>query len=482
MRKISDLSRRELLKLFGISVGATILDPAAWPRKVQAQSRKVTPRKSARNVIYIQNCGAMSQHETLDFKETKYTAHDLDIQKVNPDFLISKTLFPNYENWAPRASLVRSMWENSLVHFTGQYHSQAGRAFNPAITREIPALGSLIASELEHERRDSDTFPTFMSVDLWNARCPTIGSGMLHPRFAGLDLNTASVFNSFAGGDGSAQTSADLTRRWEVLNRISEVSETGKAPIGGKADEYTAHYEYAFKILMDPRFKKVLSVTDEEKKRYGADKDKGTCNLGLSMLLARNLLAADAGARFLWIANSYNGNNGPADNHDQIYGRGPLAPKGFVMSIYESGPRLDAALGSLVEDLSTMPGKQPGKTMLDETMIVLGHEFGRNPDFNSNLGRDHWGTVYTDMFIGGGVKPGRVIGKTDGYKSLDHGWSHKEQPMKDHTTSTIYSALGIDYSKKIVDTPSGRAYEYQQTAPLGGPAFIPLAEIAELFI
>ena len=51
MRKISDLSRRELLKLFGISVGATILDPAAWPRKVQAQSRKVTPRKNARNVI-----------------------------------------------------------------------------------------------------------------------------------------------------------------------------------------------------------------------------------------------------------------------------------------------------------------------------------------------------------------------------------------------------------------------------------------------
>jgi hypothetical protein len=54
--------------------------------------------------------------------------------------------------------------------------------------------------------------------------------------------------------------------------------------------------------------------------------------------------------------------------------------------------------------------------------------------------------------------------------------------VKDHLVSTIYSALGIDYSKKIVDTPSGRAYEYQQTAPLGGPAFIPLTEIHELFV
>ena len=53
----------------------------------------------------------MSQHETLDFKETKWTAKDLDIQKVNSDFLISKTLFPNYEKWAPKASLVRSLWE-----------------------------------------------------------------------------------------------------------------------------------------------------------------------------------------------------------------------------------------------------------------------------------------------------------------------------------------------------------------------------------
>jgi len=82
MRKISDLSRRELLKLFGISVGAGMMNPVVWPRNVQAQSKKVTPRKTARNVIYIQNCGAMSQHETLDFKETKYTAPDLDIRRL----------------------------------------------------------------------------------------------------------------------------------------------------------------------------------------------------------------------------------------------------------------------------------------------------------------------------------------------------------------------------------------------------------------
>ena len=480
--RIGNLSRRELLKLFGVTVGATMANSAAWPLKVQAQSKKVTPRNNVRNVLVIQNCGAMSPQECLDFKDTRYTAKDLDIQKINSEFSISKTIFPNYEKWAPRATLVRSMYENSLVHFSAQYHTQAGRALNAAILREIPALGSIVAMELDSQRRESDTFPTFMSFDLWNARCPQIGSGMLPARFAGLDINTANVFSSF-GGEGDSETNSVLAKRWEGLGRLSEVSPVGKQPIGGKADEYPAHYEYAFKILMDARFKKVLNLSEQDKVRYGVPKDTGAAKIGLAMLLARNVIAADAGARFLWVTNSYNGGNGSFDNHVGLYGRGAAAPKGAQLSIYESGPRFDAALSSLVEDLSMMPGKAPGKTLLDETMIVLLHEFGRTADMNPAGGRDHWGKAFANLFLGGGIKPGRVIGKTDetGAAVVNVGWDHKEQPMMDHVTSTIYSSLGIDYSKKITNTPSGRAYEYQQSAPLGGPAFIPQTEIAELF-
>src|SRR5437667_9926745 len=217
--RIENLSRRELLRLFGLSVGASMAG-AGWPQNIQAQSKKVNPRKTARNVIFIQNCGAMSPPECLDFKETRFTAKDLDVQTVNSDFVISKTIFPNYQKWAPRAALVRSVYENSLVHSSAQYHTQAGRALNAAILREIPAFGSVVASELESERRSSDTFPTFVSFDLWNARCPQIGSGMLHPRFSGLDINTASVFEAFgAGEEDSAAKSSALAERWAVLNR-----------------------------------------------------------------------------------------------------------------------------------------------------------------------------------------------------------------------------------------------------------------------
>ncbi len=481
---IRDLSRRELMKLFGVSVAGTLAGGhLASPHKVSAQSRGVTPRGTVRNCIVIQVCGAMSPQETLDFKEMKDKPDDFKPVKVNADFTISESLFPRWREWAPKAALVRSFSENALVHVPALYHQQAGRAMNPAIAREIPAFGSVIAMELESERRASDTFPTFMSFDLWLCRLPQLGAGMLRGQFAGLDINSTTVFDSFGSrGDDRAATLV-IEERQEVLRRMSEVSPTGRSPMGWKADEYQPHYEYAFDLLGDPRFAKVLDMSEEEKQRYGVDQDDGTCKIGLTMLLARNTLAADAGARFLWITNPYSGGNGSFDNHYNMFYRGEGSPGGGTLPIYKNAPRFERAFASLITDLSALPGQEPGKTLLDETLVIISNEFGRTPFFNFDHGRDHWGMGFTNLFIGGGVKPGTIIGKTaeDGGKVIDVGWKHREQPTMDHIVSTIYSVLGIDYSKRIDDTPSGRAYEYQQTAPLGGPSFIPLDEISELF-
>ena len=484
-QRLKDMSRRDLLKLFGVGFGATIAGQISAPRRIRAAQGSVTPLNTARNVIVIQNGGAPSPMETFDFKETKWTAPDLDIQQINSDFVLSKTLFPQgYNTWAPRAALVRSMKSGGLVHFPAQYYQQAGRALNSAIVREIPAFGCVVAKELESQRRDTDTFPGFISTDLWNIRCPPMGSGMLPSRFAGMDLNTNSVFDSFGGGnEGDEQADVVLEERWEALNRWVEVSGDGVNRFGPKSEEYQASYDYGIGVLLDPRFKEALTLTEEDKERYGVNQDGGLTKLGLGMLLARNLLSADAGARFLWVANGYNGRNGGFDNHGGLYARG-VPPTRESIPIYDSIPRFDRAMSALVEDLVALPGREPGKTMFDETLIVLSQEFGRTPEMNPNGGRDHWGDVFTDVFMGGGVQPGRVVGKTDevGGQAIDMGWEFKEQPMMDHVVSTIYSALGIDYSKVISDTPSGRVYEYQQMAPLGGPGFIPRTDIKELFV
>jgi hypothetical protein len=85
------------------------------------------------------------------------------------------------------------------------------------------------------------------------------------------------------------------------------------------------------------------------------------------------------------------------------------------------------------------------------------------------------------MFAGAGVKGGLILGRTDseGAKCLDTGWGRKEQPRMENILATMYSALGIDWSKEIRNTPSGRNYPYVD--PLGPHGYIPTDDIQTIY-
>jgi uncharacterized protein (DUF1501 family) len=70
---------------------------------------------------------------------------------------------------------------------------------------------------------------------------------------------------------------------------------------------------------------------------------------------------------------------------------------------------------------------------------------------------------------GGGVKGGRVIGKTDalGSQVVEYGWSPNRDIRPEDITSTIYSALGIDYTTMRTDDPLNRGFEYVPGARVG---------------
>ena len=461
--------RRVFLKLGGMALASTFVGGFAMPLKVRAAG-KANPRRNARYVLFIELPGAISPPDSWDFKETKETPKDFFPEKVFSEFYVSKTLFPNYDKWMTRASLVRSMRANELVHFPGQYHTQTGRNLNVAVAKEIPAFGSIIASELEKERRESDVLPTYVSFNLSRGRVGGVGSGFLPAQFSGLDLDTTSVFSSFASDEVDEKGGSALDKRWQSRGRMEEVSPFNDA-IGETVSEYKSFYEYARRILNDSRWKKIFKVTEEEKKRY-------TNDFGISCLLARNVLAADAGARFIYINDCGAGGNGPWDHHTSIFDRRKN------VNLYTTCNSIDRGIANLVQDLSTMPGKESGKTLLDETMIVVTSEFGRTPAMNAAQGRDHYGACYTTIYLGAGVKQGRIIGKTDDTctKTVDAGWKYKQRPAMDNTVATIYSALGIDWTKSIKNTPSGRDYDYVQTAPIGGSEFNAVDEIAELFV
>lgn len=109
-------------------------------------------------------------------------------------------------------------------------------------------------------------------------------------------------------------------------------------------------------------------------------------------------------------------------------------------------------------------------------------EFGRTPGaLNHMAGRDHYNKCFPIFMAGAGVKGGRVLGRTDaeGAKCIETGWNHKEQPRTENVVATMYSALGIDWTKEIRNTPSGRTYSYVD--PLGPNGYIPTDEIATIY-
>jgi hypothetical protein len=461
------ISRRELLKWAGMSAAGTAIGGLRSPLKIRAAQRDVRRLGTARNAIMIEMSGAISPMDCWDFKETKWTPRDLEPQRIWPDLMLSKTLFPNLSQSKAleRVSFVRSMRAKELVHFNGWYHVQTGRALNVAIAKEIPAFGTVIAAELDSARRDSDTFPTYMSTNLTRNRVGAIGSGFFPARFSGLDLDISVVFETFGK---TMEGDPDLQRRWEGLQRLSEVY--AEAPLAEKGTEYEASYDYAFRILNDPRWAKVFQVTGETLERYG----NGV--FGKSCLVAKNLLQADTGTRFVYISMS-NGGNGPFDHHTDIYDR--TKPSNHYLEC----TRWDQGFTALVEDLASTPGREPGKSLLDETLIISTSEFGRQPFVNQAKGRDHWNTAFTSLLVGGGGQGRRILGRTneDGSKCLDPGWNHREQPIIENLVATIYSALGVDWTKKVEKTPSGRAYEYIQSAPLGESDFVVTDPFVELF-
>lgn len=457
------MHRREVLKWGGIALAGTCIERVTWPLSVRAAG-KANPRGTARNVIFVEMGGCISPMECWDLKQTEQTPKDLDPQKLSSDLYLSKTLFPTMINHMNRVALIRSMRASELIHFQGQYHTQAGRALNPAIAKEIPGFGSVIAYELDSRRKDSDRFPAYVSTNLTKARAGSIGSGLLPARFTGLDLDPLTVFEAFAGNtDGVNRV---LEERWKMLADMAEASEAERKSIGEVTSDYRSYYREAYGLLNDVRWSSVFKATKEEKQRYGSDE------YGLGLILARNLLAADAGTHFVYV---YDGDRW--DHHSYIFDRSK------ANNHYVTCARFDKGMSALFEDLLKMPGKEPDKTLFDETMIVCTSEFGRTPVMNAVAGRDHHRLTYTTFYAGGGVKGGRVIGKTDEYcrQCVDTGWPHKEQPKMDNTVATIYSALGIDWRKVITNTPSTRAYEYTQTAPLSGGEFISDDEIAPLF-
>lgn len=464
-KTIADLftSRRDLLKLGGYGLLGAFADQALWPVRARAAG-KTNPRGCARFGLVVELAGAISHVDSFDFKENAGTPKDLDVRQINSELYLSHRLFPELSTEMDKIAILRSMKSHEVVHFRGQYYTQAGRPLNPVQAPEIPSVGSVISYEFEKQRREADTFPTYIGCNLDTSGCGALSTGFLHPRYSVLDIN-------LKAGIGGVAVDADalkvLAERYRLLGELEKVSGQGAQGRDRAFSGFRSFQDSAYSILRDPRWPKAFAITAPERARYGDNE------VGLGCLLARNLIQADAGTRYIHVVHP------DWDHHKNIFT--PTVKSNHYVRCNE----VDRAVANLIRDLGVARSpRDPAKSLLDETFIAVVSEFGRTPGpLNGVAGRHHYNLAYHALFAGAGVKGSRILGKTDaaGETVIDSGWRHKKMQTKtENVYATMYSALGIDWRKEILDTPSKRAYRYVDV--LGATEFVMDDEIAELFV
>jgi len=208
---------------------------------------------------------------------------------------------------------------------------------------------------------------------------------------------------------------------------------------------HATFYDSAKQLMYDPRVASVFQFTADESSRYG------DTAFGRACIVARNAVRAHLGISFVNIVM------GGWDTHVGMF------DASYTPNMYTLCNDLDRGIANLANDLRASGD-------LASTMIVMIGEFGRTPGaLNAQGGRDHFKDAMGVAMLGGGVKGGRAIGTTSplGDAITDPGWKGNRGIFIEDIASTIYSALGIDWTKTISDTPSGRIYEYVPQASTG---------------
>jgi hypothetical protein len=434
--------------------------PLWKPSAVRAEQR-VAPRGSADSVIFLNLRGGPSQMDTFDVKEGPWTPQDFDIRTTKQGFQWPYGLMPKLTERLDDLCIIRSMEAWDTVHSRAQFYLQTGHQPSPARNAEMPSVGSVVAYEHMGRRTEQEFLPPFvaMNYDASTMFGALQKSGCLPPDYSPLALDLSQKTLPFRLEEAEVPR---FERRWDLLQKL----DVRRAHLGDPGTQ-AAHREFASyaagvrKMMLNPRLKELMTLSDEERKRYGSTPFGDGC------ILARNMVAADAGAKFVMVTHSN------WDHHGNIYKKDA--------GLYKLCPELDFAFAALLADLKGIRRKD-GSSQLDRTLVVAMGEFGRTPgELTLSKGREHYAGAMNALFAGAGVRGGRVIGATDDLaaKVMKTEWSGNRSIYMEDVCITIYSALGIDWNKRITGTPSGRDFVYVDSA--AGTGFYNFQEIRDLY-
>lgn len=433
------VSRRDLLT--GLGSWAAF---AALARRGDAQvdAGQVAAQNSAKACIFVNLDGAPSHLDTFDVKDAGWNPDDADIRQYGP-IALSFRLFPRLSRFTNDLLLLRSVSSWEAEHQRGQFYLQTAHPSNPAFLAETPHIGAVVGLELG----GAGKLPPFLALNGRSGQGATFLGGRFEPMVAPANQNGfQTIEHCCYGTNGQALFN-------EKYRMLRELEATAAPPQDQAMAAASVYYEAARELMYDPVITEVFRFSGDDDARYGSN------TFGRSCIVARNAVRARAGASFITIRN------GGWDTHQSMF------DTSYPQNFYNLARTLDTGVGALVEDLAA-------SGHLSETLIVIMGEFGRTPGpLNSRGGRDHHRHAMSVAMLGGGVKGGRVIGATDenGDRVVEFGWSKERAIYVEDITATIYSALGVNWTKRITDTPTGRIFEYVPSSSRG--LYVPVREV-----
>jgi len=456
-------------------LGLGINHIAALRSLAAAESKQPAPR--AKSVIYIFLSGGLAQHETFDMKPdapAEVRGEFAPIATQTAGLHICEHL-PELARRSQRWALVRSLTHPHNDHSAGHHVMLTGRTSLPAgfdgnkpSHTDWPSMAA-IANELLPPRnnlppaivlpeklvhRTGRVIPGQFAGQMGQHRDPWfLEMSPYHPQHYGaypeylFEHATGKVDEGnlvFQAPHLSLPQGLDLPR---VLNRVS-LRDTLEKQVqfydAAMEDQAFDRYrQAAIALLSNGQVHDAFDLSKADSKwldRYGRN------SFGWSLLIARQLL--EVGVRLVQVNL---GNNETWDTHQSAFPN----LKNLLL------PPLDRALSALLDDLQA-------RGLLDETLIVMGSEFGRTPKISTLPGatlpgRDHWGASQTVFLAGGGVRGGTVIGATDKIGAYP-----VEAPQKpENLAATIYEALGLPRDLVWRD-PAGRPHSVYEADAIRG--------------
>jgi hypothetical protein len=428
-------SRREFLQIGALSALGLSL-----PQMLAAEASGLAkPGSDKKSCIMIFNLGGPSHLDLWDMKPeapSEIRGPFAPIRTKSDAFELSE-LLPLHAKLADKFSLVRSCHhDGAAVHDAGWQMLQTGRRFTGGI--QSPHAGS-VASYLLGRRTDLPPFvvlPQLMGRGGGNLPNGQAGGflGKAHDPFALMADPSQPNFRvpDLLPPDQIGAARLDRRRRLRdiVEGAVKEFEASEDARL---MDE---NFHAAFRMMTSPQARQAFALSDEPpavRERYGMNR------FGQCCLLARRLV--ENGVRFVTI-NTF------LTVFDEItwdiHGSKPFTSIEGMKDIV--CPMYDQAYSALIEDLDQ-------RGLLDDTLVACLSEFGRTPKVNPAGGRDHWPQCFTTYFAGGGVKGGRVVGKSDPV-----GGFPAERPVAPgDIVATVFHSLGLDH-KAHLPGPGGRPF------------------------